>query len=141
MRWLVVTVGKLKPSPSTELCREYVTRLSRYTPAAIVEVRSADRLGGAIPPRARTVALTRTGTAWTSRQLANRLGRWKIESRDVAFLIGEADGLPASVIASADERWSLSGLTLPHELARVVVLEQLYRAETILQGEPYHRGD
>jgi 23S rRNA (pseudouridine1915-N3)-methyltransferase len=63
-----------------------------------------------------------------------------MDGRDVAFVIGDADGLPADVLRRAERTWSLGPLTLPHELARVVVYEQLYRAYTIRRGEPYHRG-
>jgi 23S rRNA (pseudouridine1915-N3)-methyltransferase len=86
------------------------------------------------------VALTRTGESWTSRDLAELTARWDQEGRDVAFAIGGADALPAEVLARAERRWSLSALTLPHDLARLVVYEQLYRAFTIRRGEPYHRG-
>ena len=86
------------------------------------------------------IALTRDGAGWSSRDLAAQLERWLIASRPVALVIGGSNGLAASVLARADSRWSLGPLTLPHELARVVVLEQLYRAFTILRGEPYHKG-
>ena len=70
----------------------------------------------------------------------NEMERWDLEARDVTFAIGGADALPADVLAQAERVWSLSPLTLPHELARVIVYEQLYRAHTIRRGEPYHRG-
>ena len=141
MRWLVVAVGGLKQSACASLCDDYLTRLQRYTTTDVIEVRDVDRLAARVPRGARVVALTRTGDSWSSRTLADKLQRWKHEGRDVAFLIGDADGLPETVMADVHDQWSLSSLTFPHELARVVVLEQLYRAETILRGEPYHRGD
>jgi 23S rRNA (pseudouridine1915-N3)-methyltransferase len=85
------------------------------------------------------VALDRTGSAWSSKELARRLGRWRDQARSVAFLIGGSDGLDPDFLATCQGRWSLGALTLPHELARVVVLEQLYRGFTILRGEPYHK--
>ncbi|HEV8149933.1 MAG TPA: 23S rRNA (pseudouridine(1915)-N(3))-methyltransferase RlmH, partial [Gemmatimonadales bacterium] len=86
------------------------------------------------------IALDRGGSTWTSEQLADRLARWRAESASLALVIGGAFGLDAELLARARHRWSLGPLTLPHELARVVVLEQWYRAWTILRGEPYHKG-
>jgi 23S rRNA (pseudouridine1915-N3)-methyltransferase len=98
-----------------------------------------ERLLARRPPGSRLVALARQGTAWNSEDLARQVERWLREARPVALAIGGSHGLPPGLLASA-ERWSLGPLTLPHELARVVVLEQLYRACTILRGEPYHKG-
>jgi 23S rRNA (pseudouridine1915-N3)-methyltransferase len=86
------------------------------------------------------VALLRDGQGWTSAELARRLDEWQIAARPVTFVIGGSHGLAAALIERAERRWSLGPVTLPHELARVVVLEQLYRAFTILRGEPYHKG-
>ena len=88
---------------------------------------------------AELVALDRTGAPWTSEELARRLRRWRDDARPVAFLIGGSEGLDPGLVADCRHRWSLGALTLPHELARVVVLEQLYRGFTILRGEPYHK--
>jgi len=87
----------------------------------------------------RVVALDERGTAWTTRELAARLARWRDEARDVAFVIGSADGLDASVKRDADDVVSLSALTLPHALVRVLLAEQLYRAAALNAGHPYHR--
>src|SRR2546430_12482604 len=73
-------------------------------------------------------------------QLADWTARWELEGRDVTFALGGAEALPAPVLRGAERIWSLSRLTFPHELARVVLYEQLYRAYTIRRGEPYHRG-
>ena len=86
------------------------------------------------------MTLARQGTAWSSEELARQVERWQREARTVALVIGGSHGLPADLLAAASDRWSLGPLTLPHELARVVVAEQLYRACTILRGEPYHKG-
>lgn len=85
------------------------------------------------------VALTRRGSGWSSEETARRLGRWRDGGRDLAFLIGGSLGLSDEVLTAAEASWSLGPLTLPHELARVLVLEQLYRAATILHGHPYHK--
>ena len=97
------------------------------------------RLAAAIPPRATLVVLDGGGAAWSSEELARRLESWRVAAAPVALAIGGAFGLEPDFIAAAPFRWSLGTLTLPHELARVVVMEQWYRAWTILRGEPYHK--
>jgi 23S rRNA (pseudouridine1915-N3)-methyltransferase len=150
---VLLTVGKLRPS-YREACDDYLRRLGRYVAVRQVEVREASRAPNAeaqrreeaarllarVPARARLVALARQGAAWSSEELARRLGRWVQEARAVALVIGGSRGLAPDLLAEAADRWSLGPLTLPHELARVVVAEQLYRASTILRGEPYHKG-
>jgi 23S rRNA (pseudouridine1915-N3)-methyltransferase len=149
----VLAVGKLRPS-YRKACDDYLRRLGRYLPVREAEVREASRapspaaqraeeaarLRARLPAGARIVALARTGAAWSSEELARRLNRWQLEARPAALLIGGSHGLDPALVAAAADRWSLGPLTLPHELARVVVLEQLYRACTILRGEPYHKG-
>jgi 23S rRNA (pseudouridine1915-N3)-methyltransferase len=149
----LLTVGKLRPY-YREACDDYARRLKRYTSFVEHQVREASRaptsaaqlmeeakrLEGVIPPGATVVALTREGAGWSSRDLAAQLQRWRIAARPVGFLIGGSNGLAPSLLGSARSRWSLGPLTLPHELARVIVLEQLYRAFTILGGAPYHKG-
>ena len=98
------------------------------------------RLLAAVPGGARVVALDERGSAWTTLEFANRIERWKLDGRALALLIGGADGLAPACIEAAEHRWSLSPLTLPHGLARIVVAEQLYRASTILHRHPYHRA-
>lgn len=85
------------------------------------------------------VALDERGKSFTTRQLASAFERWRSESAHPCFLIGGPDGLPGAVLAAAQLRWSLSPLTLPHALARVVAAEALYRASSLLAGHPYHR--
>jgi 23S rRNA (pseudouridine1915-N3)-methyltransferase len=140
MRYHLVAVGRLKQAGLRAACDEYLKRLRHYTRIEEREVKDEARLPEAVPGEARLVALSRTGESWTSADLARRTATWDQEGRDVALAIGGADGLPAPFLARAERVWSLSPLTLPHELARVVVLEQLYRAFTIRRGEPYHRG-
>jgi 23S rRNA (pseudouridine1915-N3)-methyltransferase len=98
------------------------------------------RMGAAIPSSAYVVALQVTGRALTSEQLAAFLQARANDGRDVAFCIGGPDGLAMAVDSRADFRWSLSALTLPHALARVIVAEALYRAVSIVKGHPYHRA-
>ena len=86
------------------------------------------------------VVLDERGSAHTTTALAARLETWQGLGRDIALLVGGADGLHADVLARADERWSLSPLTFPHPLVRVILVEQLYRAQSLLAGHPYHRG-
>jgi 23S rRNA (pseudouridine1915-N3)-methyltransferase len=88
---------------------------------------------------ARVIALDERGQPWTTRVLADNLSRWRVEARDVAFVIGSADGLAESVKRDAHAIVALSALTLPHGLVRVIVAEQLYRAVSLLAGHPYHR--
>jgi 23S rRNA (pseudouridine1915-N3)-methyltransferase len=150
---VLLSVGKLRPS-YREAVDDYLRRLGRYLRVREVEVREASRAPSAEAQRAeeaerllakrpagsRLVALARQGDGWSSEELARRVERWRQEARPVALAIGGSHGLAPDLLASAAERWSLGPLTLPHELARVVVAEQLYRASTILRGEPYHKG-
>lgn len=99
-----------------------------------------ERLLAAVPPRARIVALDGRGRGWSSEALAAQLDAWREDGRDVALLVGGPNGLSEACLARAEQRWSLSPLTLPHPLVRVLVAEQLYRAWSQLQGHPYHRG-
>jgi 23S rRNA (pseudouridine1915-N3)-methyltransferase len=149
----VVAVGKLRPY-YREAVNDYAGRLQRYTTFREHEVREASRaptvaaqraeeagrLGARIAEGSTLVALTRDGAGWSSTDLARQLERWLLAARPVALVIGGSHGLDPSWLGRATARWSLGPLTLPHELARVVVIEQLYRAFTILKGEPYHKG-
>jgi len=148
-----VAVGRLRPA-FRAACDEYLARIGRYVTIRETEVREAGRAGSpqvqrreegrairaALPPRVVRVALDIDGQTWSSEQLAERMRDWRDGARDLAFVIGGAVGLDDPIRNDADQRWSLGPLTLPHELARVVVVEQLYRAFTILRGEPYHKG-
>jgi 23S rRNA (pseudouridine1915-N3)-methyltransferase len=153
MRLLVVAVGRVADGALRAACAAYAARLARTWQLEMRDVRSpaghlptpqrvqreGERLLQAIPADARGVALSRTGTSESSMGFARRLRRWRTEARDVAFVVGGADGLDPRVVARCELVLSLSAMTLPHELARLVLLEQLYRATTILQGTPYHR--
>lgn len=139
MKLAVVAAGKLR-GPERALCDEYVGRVRRYVACDEREVRGASALAGALPKDAVVVALEPAGDAVSSLELARRIERWASRGKGVvAFVVGGADGIPPPVVARADARLSLSTLTLPHRLARIVLAEQLYRAMTILRGEPYAR--
>jgi 23S rRNA (pseudouridine1915-N3)-methyltransferase len=150
----VLAVGRLRPC-FREACDEYLRRLRRVAEVREVEVREAARAGSpalqrreeakrltvALPDRVVRVALDLRGEPWSSEELARRVGAWRDAARPVALVIGGAEGLDPAVLEASDLRWSLGPMTLPHELARVVVMEQLYRAFAILRGAPYHKGD
>jgi 23S rRNA (pseudouridine1915-N3)-methyltransferase len=137
MRYRVVALGggRMKSAALRAACDDYLGRIQHYAKIEEREVKEAR-----IPEDSRLVALSRRGEAWSSAQLAELVGRWEMDGRDVTFAIGDADGLPEAMLQRAERTWSLGPLTLPHELARVVVYEQLDRAHTIRRGEPYHRG-
>lgn len=99
-----------------------------------------ERLLSAVPARSRIIALDVRGRAWSSEQLADQLAHWLAGGQDIALLVGGTNGLSDACLAHAEQRWSLSPLTLPHPLVRVVVAEQLYRAWSQIKGHPYHRG-
>jgi 23S rRNA (pseudouridine1915-N3)-methyltransferase len=99
-----------------------------------------ERMLAAIPKGCQVMAMEVSGKEWSTEELAGELSRWLQSGQDIALLVGGADGLAPACVARADRLWSLSRLTLPHMLVRVVVAEQLYRAWTVLQGHPYHRG-
>jgi 23S rRNA (pseudouridine1915-N3)-methyltransferase len=140
MRYRVVAVGRMKDAALRAACDAYLDRLRHYAKVEEREVKDEARILGAIPESSRLVALSCQGEECSSGELAEWTARWELDGRDITFAIGGADTLPDEVLAKAERRWSLSRLTLPHELARVVLYEQLYRAYTIRRGEPYHRG-
>ncbi len=151
----IVAVGRVRDAAFRTAGEEYLRRARRGVQIRVAEVPEAGRraatpatarrleatrLEAAVPPGAYTVALTRTGRTLSSDAFARLVERWREGARDVAVLLGGAFGLDDRLLATADLQLSLSPLTLPHELARLVLLEQLYRAGTILRGEPYHKG-
>ena len=151
VRYEIVAVGKLRRGFYRTACDHYLGRLRNHASADVTEVREGRgdaegaraAEGEALLQRATgwLVALDERGERITSRRLAEQIEMLAVrgESR-LAFTIGGAAGLSDAVRARADAIWRLSDLTLPHELARLVLLEQLYRAETIRAGHPYHRG-
>jgi 23S rRNA (pseudouridine1915-N3)-methyltransferase len=142
VRIFVVAVGKIREKSLRAVADDYLGRVQHYARASETEVKSDAELERALPREATLVALDPEGDACTSREFARRLEGWGRRGKgDLAFVIGGAEGIPAKVLEQAHARLSLSKLTLPHRLARVLLFEQLYRAFTILRGEPYARED
>jgi len=152
LRILIAAVGRLRAGPEKDLYRHYAERLSwpvtvrevedkRATAGAARRRREAELLLATLSPAMTIVALDEGGRTMTSAALAERLGRWRDDgSRDIAFVIGGADGLDRQVRERAELVLSLGRLTWPHMLVRALLAEQLYRAQQILAGHPYHRG-
>jgi 23S rRNA (pseudouridine1915-N3)-methyltransferase len=110
------------------------------TPTERAVDEEGERMLAAVPAGAHIVALLETGKPWSTKELAAKLEGWMQRGAPVCFLVGGPDGLSPRCTARANERWSLSNLTLPHGLVRVVVAEALYRAWSLLEKHPYHRG-
>jgi 23S rRNA (pseudouridine1915-N3)-methyltransferase len=151
VRYRIVVVGRLRRGFYQQGCQHYLERLKPFGRVELIEVKEG-RGGGPDQVRqaegdsllaaseGRLIALDERGEAYRSKELAQRLTALELSGEStVSVLIGGAAGLPETVRRAAAEAWSLSPLTLPHELARLVLLEQLYRAETIRSGHPYHR--
>jgi 23S rRNA (pseudouridine1915-N3)-methyltransferase len=141
---------------------EYAKRISGDCQLELVEIEPSRRAGGrgktsatdldrirhdegkrllkALPEGALAVALDVRGRSWSTEQLAEELNAWLAGGRDVALMVGGPDGLSDACLARADRRWSLSTLTFPHPLVRVILAEQLYRAWSLTKGHPYHRA-
>ncbi|MFL5307706.1 MAG: 23S rRNA (pseudouridine(1915)-N(3))-methyltransferase RlmH [Polyangia bacterium] len=139
MKIVVLAVGKLRDRHLATLIDDYVARTRHHLPLEIVEVDDDAALTRRWPAAGEVIALEVTGESWTTEQLARQLERRMTRgTKTVTFVIGGADGIPAPLSARAGVRLSLSALTLPHRLARLVLCEQIYRALTIIRGEPYH---
>jgi 23S rRNA (pseudouridine1915-N3)-methyltransferase len=155
MRLDALAVGTRMPAWVNEGVRVYQKRLPRHLQLEFRELPAAQRSAGSTPDMLRqkegdamlrgltdqtwVIALDEHGTSWTSGELAAQLQFWMGNYPHVAFLIGGADGLAEACKRRANTVWSLSALTLPHALVRVVLAEQIYRAWTLVQGHPYHR--
>jgi 23S rRNA (pseudouridine1915-N3)-methyltransferase len=153
MRFRVVAVGHRMPAWVDAGFAEYAGRLPREARVELVALKPAarggpvkrvlemegERIVAALPAGSVKVVLDERGTLVSTMELARRIARWRESGRDVAFIVGGADGLDPAVKQAADWVWSLSPLTLPHGLARVVLAEQLYRAHSIMHNHPYHR--
>lgn len=154
MRVTLIAVGQRMPGWITEGFTEYTRRLQSRLPIQLVEIPAAKRGSGDVPramaeegrrmlaavrPQDHVVALDERGRSRSSVELSRWLGERQQAGSDLSFLVGGADGLAPEVIGRAQERWSLSPLTLPHALVRVLFAEQMYRAVTLLDGHPYHR--
>ncbi len=152
----LLAVGTRMPSWVEQGYQEYARRLPSHCRLKLVEIEPArrgrsgsperwrqqegKRLIAAIPNGDRVIALDVEGRSWSSTELAGVLDGWLASGRNLSLLVGGADGLTPESLQCAEQHWSLSPLTLPHPLVRVVVAEQLYRAWTIVNHHPYHRG-
>jgi 23S rRNA (pseudouridine1915-N3)-methyltransferase len=152
MRLRFIWPGKTKDERLRSLVNEYLKRLSRFTRCEIVEVRESRtrdktaiekesrRVLEAIPQRSLMLLLDLNGREWSSKELAGQVQRWENDStREVAIVIGGPEGVSAEIETRAQMRWRLTRLTLTHELARVVAVEQFYRAYAINRGLPYEK--
>ena len=156
MRIHLLAVGTRKPAWVVDAYREYAKRLPRECALQLVEIplrkrrksltsaqaaeEEGQQLLASLPKDCTVVALGVRGSSWSTEERAVRLQDWLGSGRDVALLVGGPDGLSAACLKRADLKWSLSALTYPHSLVRVVLAEQLYRAWTINSGHPYHRS-
>jgi 23S rRNA (pseudouridine1915-N3)-methyltransferase len=154
MKLRIVALGHRMPAWVNAAFEDYARRLPRDFALELVEVKPEPRDRGktvvqilaaeahqiaAATKSLRVVALDERGEMWTTARLAERLRNWREDGRDIAFVIGSADGIAATIKRDADVTMALSALTLPHGLARILLVEQLYRAISMLQGHPYHR--
>ncbi|RKF12759.1 23S rRNA (pseudouridine(1915)-N(3))-methyltransferase RlmH [Alginatibacterium sediminis] len=155
MKIQLLAVGHKMPAWVEQGYQEYARRFPKDMPLELVEI-SAGKRGknadirrilekegeatlAAIPKGNRIVTLEVTGKAWTTEQLAKNMDAWKMDGRDVSLLIGGPEGLAPACIQASEQRWSLSALTLPHPMVRVIVAEGLYRAWSVTANHPYHR--
>lgn len=154
MRIHLLSVGRRMPAWVQAGWEDYARRLPPECALQLVEIEPVQRGRGpatravqeegermlkAVPKGAGVIALDVAGEPWSTARLAEALRGWLAGGRDMALLVGGADGLAAGCLARAERRWSLSPLTFPHPLVRVILAEQLYRAWSLLQGHPYHR--
>jgi 23S rRNA (pseudouridine1915-N3)-methyltransferase len=156
MRIKLVSVGNKAPSWVQDGYQEYAKRLPRECPLELIEIPVAHR--GKNPDTRRlieqegqamlrhvdnadwVIAMDVRGKRWTTEQLAKEIERWQMESQQVVLLVGGPDGLSDDCLKRADQRWSLSELTFPHPLVRVILAETIYRSWSLSSGHPYHRG-
>jgi len=158
MHIIVAAIGRARTAPEHGLFLDYARRLTRSGPAGLtLEIREAEEhrklpvdsrrtaeaelLLGLIPKGATLVALDGRGKSLTSEEFSKRLGRWRDDGvADLAFMIGGADGLDPTLVKQANLVLSLGSMTWPHLLVRAMLAEQIYRAQSIQLGHPYHRG-
>ncbi|WP_110655904.1 23S rRNA (pseudouridine(1915)-N(3))-methyltransferase RlmH [Salinicola halimionae] len=155
MKIRLLAVGSRMPAWVEAGVEEYRKRLPREMPFEVVEIApgargknadvaraiqaEGDRMLEKLRDQEHIVALEVKGVSWTTEQLAERLCAWRQEGQDIALVVGGPEGLDPRVVARARQSWSLSALTLPHPLVRVLLAEQFYRAWSLLAGHPYHR--
>jgi 23S rRNA (pseudouridine1915-N3)-methyltransferase len=152
MRFRIIWTGKTRDARLRALIDDYAERLSHFVRCEVTELREpgrvdktgidkeTKRISDALRPGAITVLLDPNGSEWTSQQVAEQISSWESNGiKEVAFVVGGPHGVTRDFAARADKRWSLSRLTLTHEMARVLLFEQLYRAYTIIHGLPYQK--
>ena len=152
MRLRIIWIGKTRDARLRALIDDYAERLGHFARCEVTELRElgrtdkagidkeTKRISDGLRPGSVTVLLDPDGVEWTSQQLAAQVQGWEGSGiKEVAFVIGGPNGLAPELATRADKRWSLSRLTLTHEMARVLLLEQLYRAFTIIHGLPYQK--
>jgi len=154
MKLRIISVGHKMPNWVEVACAEYTKRMPRELIVEIIDIKPEKRAAGNSTEniqlieakrileaigRDYLIALDERGNEITTLQLAEKLSNWQAGGRDVALVIGGADGLHASVKQKADWLWGLSKLTLPHAMVRILLAEQLYRAHSVIQNHPYHR--
>ncbi len=155
MRIQLLAVGTKMPSWVEQGYQEYARRFPTDMPLQLTEINAGKRgknadikrilqkegenTLAAIPRGNRIVSLEVTGKTWDTQQLAKQMQNWQMDGRDVSLMIGGPEGLAPSCIEAAEQTWSLSALTLPHPLVRIIVAESLYRAWSLNNNHPYHR--
>ena len=150
MRLTICTVGRLKSGPERDLIDKYKKRVQwpleimeveerRKLSAAELKSRESALLTGALPAGTVRIAMDERGKTLSSRDFGDKLGAWRDQGRDIAFIIGGAGGLAPEHRKNADLVMSFGAATWPHMMARVMLVEQIYRAQEILAGHPYHR--
>lgn len=155
MKIQIIAIGKKMPDWVSIACEEYLKRLpkdinisfkelalaqrGKNTPASLSIEKEGQAILATIPDQHFVIALDSRGKQWNTEQLSEQLADWRLQGRDISLLIGGPDGLSKDCLQRADITWSLSALTLPHPLVRVLLVEQLYRAWSILNNHPYHK--
>ena len=152
MKFRIIWTGKTRDARLRALVEDYAERLSHFVRCEVTELRElgrtdkagidkeTKRISDALRPGSLTILLDPAGAEWTSQDLAAQLKNWEDNGvKEIAFVVGGPNGLAPELVARADKRWSLSRLTLTHEMARVLLVEQLYRAFTIIHGLPYQK--
>ncbi|MGB3726152.1 MAG: 23S rRNA (pseudouridine(1915)-N(3))-methyltransferase RlmH [Glaciecola sp.] len=155
MQVQIIAVGNKMPAWVVEGCNEYLRRFmtefavyfTEITPhkrgktvdLAKIKIAEGEKCLAAVPKGNKIIALEVLGKAWTTNQLAKQIDAWKMDGRNISLLIGGPEGLSDACRQAAEQMWSLSPLTLPHPMVRVIVTEALYRAWSVTQNHPYHR--
>jgi len=155
MRVRIIAVGTKMPSWVQDASQDYLKRFPREWQVEFVEIplghrgkgqdvakaiaKEGESMLAAINPRERVIALDVKGKSWSTEQLSQQMQDWQMLGLNVALLVGGPDGLAQGCLDKADQKWSLSALTLPHPLVRVLLSEQLYRGWSILKNHPYHK--